>query len=81
MFKKHKDKDSFILVVIMTFVLGSLGLAIIDPNTREAFTDLAKIAVSGYLGWMIPRNEARPMPTSQAEAPEGRPDRSYYRSY
>ncbi len=52
-----RHKDSFLLIVIMMLVGGSLWLAIIDPSLRPAFADLAKVGISGFLGWMMPRNE------------------------
>jgi hypothetical protein len=36
---------AFLLVV-----LGSLGLATVDPSTRPMFADLAKLVVGGYIG-------------------------------
>jgi hypothetical protein len=35
---------AFLLVV-----LGSLGLATVDPSTRPMFADLAKLVVGGYM--------------------------------
>jgi hypothetical protein len=32
-----------------------LGLAILDEGQRPAFAELAKIVISGFIGWMMPR--------------------------
>ncbi|NEO33188.1 MAG: hypothetical protein F6K36_22740 [Symploca sp. SIO3C6] len=59
-----RHKDSFLLIVLMMLVGGSLCLAIIDPCFRPAFADLAKVGISGFLGWMMPRNEMQQIPQS-----------------
>jgi hypothetical protein len=48
-------KEGLLTLIILILVIGSLALAIIDPSFRPAFADLAKVAIAGYLGWMIPR--------------------------
>jgi heme A synthase len=48
-------KDGFLIAVVLVLVLGSLVLAIIDESSRPAFIDLAKVGVSGLIGWMMPR--------------------------
>jgi hypothetical protein len=47
--------EGFLTVVVLVVVAGSLALAVIDPNSRPAFIDLAKVIVAGYLGWMVPK--------------------------
>lgn len=52
-------KEGFLTIVVLSLVLGSLGIAILDPQFRPAFADLAKVGISGYLGWMIPHSPSR----------------------
>jgi hypothetical protein len=40
--------------VVLLLVLGSLGLAVIDPSTRPMFGDLTKVVVGAYIGLYIP---------------------------
>lgn len=49
--RKKLIRDEFLARIVMTVMLGSLALAIIDPSTRPSFTDLAQITVSAYLGF------------------------------
>jgi hypothetical protein len=49
-------RESLLTLIVLIFVVGSLVLAIIDASYRLAFADLAKVAVAGFLGWMMPRN-------------------------
>lgn len=46
-----KNRDMFLAFIVMTAILGSLVLAVIDPDTRPGFADLAQITVSAYLGF------------------------------
>jgi hypothetical protein len=48
-------KEGLLTLIVLILVLGSLAIAIIDPSFRPAFADLAKVAMAGYLGWMMPR--------------------------
>ncbi|TWH61394.1 hypothetical protein [Dulcicalothrix desertica] len=41
-------------LVVLPLVSGSVILAIIDPSTRDAFTDLTKVAVGALIGLLIP---------------------------
>ncbi len=52
-------KEGLLTLIILILVTGSLALAIIDANLRPAFTDLAKVGVAGYFGWMMPRSVVR----------------------
>lgn len=52
---RRKYRGDFLNVVVLLLVAGSLGLAVMDENLRQPFADLAKIAVSGWIGWMMPR--------------------------
>ncbi|HYX19177.1 MAG TPA: hypothetical protein VE944_33480 [Nostoc sp.] len=52
-------KEGLLTVVVLALVLGSLGIAILDPQFRPAFADLAKVGIAGYLGWMIPHSPSR----------------------
>jgi hypothetical protein len=42
-------------LVILILVFGAVGLAVIDPNFRPAYGDLAKISLGGYLGQLLPQ--------------------------
>jgi hypothetical protein len=42
-------------LVILILVLGAVGLAVLDPNFRPAYGDLAKISLGGYLGQLLPQ--------------------------
>jgi hypothetical protein len=54
MVKQNASKDQFLAFVVLVLVAGALALAIIDPSTRPAFTDLVKIAVGAFIGLHIP---------------------------
>lgn len=43
--------------VVLVLVGGVFYLSIIDKSVREAFADLAKIGIGGYLGQLVPRKE------------------------
>ncbi len=57
--KQSLFRESLLTLMVLVFVVGSLVLAVIDASFRPAFADLAKVAVAGYLGWMIPRHSTR----------------------
>jgi hypothetical protein len=44
-------------VIVLVLVVGGLGLAIVDNQFRPTFGDLAKVAVGGYLGQMLPESK------------------------
>lgn len=48
-------QSALLIAVVLSLVLGSLALAIIDQSFRPSFAELAKIAVAGYIGSLIPR--------------------------
>ena len=51
-----KDFGNIVLALIaLMAIAGSLYLAIVDPESRPIFEDLAKICVSGFIGWLMPR--------------------------
>ncbi len=52
---KNFTKADFLGVLVLLLALGSLTLAVIDPSTRPAFADLAKVAVGAYIGLLTPR--------------------------
>lgn len=54
-FSPNSVRDSVLASVVVVLVCGSLVIAILDPSSRSAFIDLAKVGVAGYLGWMMPR--------------------------
>jgi hypothetical protein len=41
-------------LIVLIFVSGALALAVLDDSFRPTFGDLAKIVVSGYIGWTMP---------------------------
>lgn len=43
--------------IVMILVVGGLALAIVDAQFRPTFGDLAKIAIGGYLGQMLPESK------------------------
>jgi hypothetical protein len=44
-------------VICSVFACGAIGLAAIDSSSRVQFFDLAKIALGGYLGQLIPKDK------------------------
>jgi hypothetical protein len=54
-FTPSRIQDGFVGAVVVILVGGLLLIAVLDPTTRPGFIDLAKVAVAGYLGWMVPR--------------------------
>ena len=52
--KEPISKDSFLMLIVLTLVLGSLLLSILDQNYRPVFAELAKLAITGVLGWLAP---------------------------
>ena len=48
------SRDLVIGVISLIFVLGSLTIAVIDPNYRQPFMDLSKVFLGGLVGLMIP---------------------------
>ena len=48
------SKDSFLMIIVLTLILGSLLLSILDQNYRPTFADLAKLSITGVLGWLAP---------------------------
>lgn len=58
MLPRHTFREGLLLTVVLILILGSLTLAVIDTNYRDSFADLAKIGISGFIGWMAPKNPA-----------------------
>lgn len=56
MLPKHSFREGLLLTVVLILILGSLTLAVIDTNYRDSFADLAKIGISGFIGWMAPKS-------------------------
>ncbi len=52
-----KKKDTVLIGIIATLVAGSLILAVIDKDYREAFIDLAQVGMGGYIGLTIPKKQ------------------------
>jgi hypothetical protein len=40
-------------------LLAAVVLAILDSNYRQPFVDIAKVAVGGFIGWMVPNKVAK----------------------
>jgi hypothetical protein len=57
-FAFSQNREGLLLTVILILILGSLVLAVLDVNYRQSFADLAKIGISGFIGWMAPKNQA-----------------------
>lgn len=55
---KSHVKSEILAVIVVILVSGSLSLALIDKDSRSAFTDLAKVGVGGYIGLLIPRQKS-----------------------
>ncbi|WP_181256674.1 hypothetical protein [Merismopedia glauca] len=53
--QKQFSRDEILGTVMLVTVIGSLYLAIIDPNSRNQFLDLTKFAVGTYVGLQIPK--------------------------
>ncbi len=43
--------------IMLILVGGSLTLAVIDKDSRSAFSDLAKVGVGGYIGLLMPKQK------------------------
>jgi hypothetical protein len=56
MLPKQTFRELLLLAVVLILILGALTLAVIDANYRDSFADLAKIGISGFIGWMAPKN-------------------------
>jgi hypothetical protein len=53
------SREGLLVAVVLVLVLGTLLLAILDSNYRQPFVDLAKVAVGGFIGWMVPNKVAK----------------------
>ncbi len=51
-----KEVAPLLMRVVLILVLGSLLLALYDENCRPAFLELAKLALTGLLGWLVPHD-------------------------
>ena len=40
-------------------IIGTFALAVIDKDMRVPFSDLAKVGVGGYIGYLMPKNNFR----------------------
>ncbi len=43
-------KDKLYAVILSTLILGSFGLAVIDPDMRPMFLEMTKVSVVAYGG-------------------------------
>ena len=50
----HSNQDWLFAFIPLVLVLGSLTIAVIDPNYRQPFMDLSKVFLGGLVGLMIP---------------------------
>jgi hypothetical protein len=41
-------------LIVLVVVVGAVAIAISDEKFRPVFGDLAKVAIGGYLGQMLP---------------------------
>jgi hypothetical protein len=48
------SKELILAAIVLLLVTGSLILAVIDDNYRDAFADLTKVALGAYIGLLIP---------------------------
>lgn len=44
-------------VLVMMLVAGGFSIAVMDADFREAFADIAKIGIAGYLGQLSPQRK------------------------
>ena len=44
-------------LIALTLVGGSVALAVIDPNYRGTFSQLAQIGLAGYFGLSVPEDK------------------------
>lgn len=51
------NRENLLPAIALTLVLGCLGLAIIDEQSRPSFYDLANIGLGGFVGWVAPRGQ------------------------
>ncbi|MBD2414789.1 hypothetical protein FACHB389_31650 [Nostoc calcicola FACHB-389] len=59
MIPKSISKETVLGMIVLSLVVGSLILAIIDSSTRATFADLTKVAVGTYIGLHIPSPNQR----------------------
>jgi len=59
MIPKSISKEAILGMIVLSLVVGSLILAIIDSSTRATFADLTKVAVGTYIGLHIPSASQR----------------------
>jgi hypothetical protein len=48
------------MILVLMLAGGSLGLAIVDPNYRVVFADIAKVGIGGWLGYSAPQRQRDP---------------------
>jgi hypothetical protein len=51
--RKLSPQAHIVEAVVVTLVLGSLGLAIFDPSIRPRFVDLTEVIAQAYIGRML----------------------------
>ncbi len=54
MLPKPPRNDFILGILVLSLTACFITLAVIDPSTRTAFTDLTKVAVGTYIGFHIP---------------------------
>ena len=43
-------------IVVIILTLGAFVLAVLDKGFREHFANIAQIGISGYIGYLVPKN-------------------------
>jgi hypothetical protein len=44
-------------LIVLVIVIGAVAIALHDEKFRPIFGDLAKVAIGGYLGQLIPESK------------------------
>jgi hypothetical protein len=56
---RNLAKNEILSFIMLIFVIGSLTLALLDKDSRAAFSDLAKVGVGSYIGLLMPRQKTK----------------------
>ena len=43
-------------IIAILLVVGFFVIAVIDPNFRSGFADIAKVGIGGYIGQLVPKH-------------------------
>ncbi len=55
--KRTLSQESRVLSLIRLSIICFFILAIIEPDIRPNFAELAKLGITGIVGWLCPRTE------------------------